>query len=276
MSSLPIVGTVSPVNPIASPLNSSILGANTSGAMPAGSGLGGTGAGAHSLSMNLGGLNVNYDLGPSVSTVASQAMQFVGQSFGSDAALLGNTISDTQGWLGAFVNPIVAGVANQQQVNAANLPGLYSTLLSDNLAIGTGSIQANIANAQASIASSNASAAASNSGGCFITGAVCEGLGLPDDCTELRALRAFRDTYMQETAERRAMVQDYYAIAPGIVAKLANDPDKMLFFERARNEYILPAVRAIIDSRPADALELYGELVSYARSYAHKIASAEA
>lgn len=279
MSSQPSIGTTSPVNPIASPINSAILQANNPvpNSPLNSTGVGGTsGTGANSLSMNLGGLNLNYDLGPSVSTVAQQAEQFVGQSFNADAALLGNTISDTQGWMGAFINPVIQGGANQQAVNAQNLPGLYSTLLSDNLAIGQGSINANIANAQASIASSNASAEESDSGGCFITSAMCEACGLPDDCIELRMLRQFRDTYMRENADRRALIREYYATAPAIVAALACDPHKAQFYKRVRLHYIMPAVHAIIDSRPDEALRIYKALVNYAQLRATDLVSMRA
>ena len=58
-------------------------------------------------------------------------------------------------------------------------------------------------------------------GGCFLTEAVVGHRGLEtDDGPTLTALRAFRDGYMQETAERRALVERYYEIAPRIVAAI--------------------------------------------------------
>ena len=60
-----------------------------------------------------------------------------------------------------------------------------------------------------------------NGGGCFLTEAVVEHRGLEtDDGPTLTALRAFRDGYMQETPERRALVERYYEIAPRIVAAI--------------------------------------------------------
>ncbi|MDE0410178.1 MAG: hypothetical protein OXN81_20225 [Alphaproteobacteria bacterium] len=44
-----------------------------------------------------------------------------------------------------------------------------------------------------------------------------------DDGPTLTALRAFRDGYMQETAERRALVARYYEMAPRIVAAIPRD-----------------------------------------------------
>ena len=57
-------------------------------------------------------------------------------------------------------------------------------------------------------------------GGCFLTTAVTEQRGEADDGPTLSVLRAFRDGYMTRTAERRALVAEYYALAPRIVAAI--------------------------------------------------------
>ncbi len=63
--------------------------------------------------------------------------------------------------------------------------------------------------------------AGNGGGGCFLTEAVVGKRGMEaDDGPTLTALRAFRDGYMQETAERRALVERYYEIAPRIVAAI--------------------------------------------------------
>ena len=62
---------------------------------------------------------------------------------------------------------------------------------------------------------------AGDGGLCFLTTAVVEHRGVEaDDGPTLTALRRFRDGYMMQTPERRAMVADYYAIAPGIAAAI--------------------------------------------------------
>lgn len=52
---------------------------------------------------------------------------------------------------------------------------------------------------------------------CFITTAVCDSLGKPDDCYELQAFRAFRDSYLLGTEEGTRLVEQYYDLAPSIV-----------------------------------------------------------
>ena len=57
-------------------------------------------------------------------------------------------------------------------------------------------------------------------GFCFLTTAIVERRGEADDGPTLTALRAFRDGYMMQTAKRRALVSEYYEIAPRIAAAI--------------------------------------------------------
>lgn len=62
-------------------------------------------------------------------------------------------------------------------------------------------------------------------GGCFITTACADHLGLPDDCEELRRFRGFRDGYVRGLGgEGKASVRDYYLHAPAVVAAINAAP----------------------------------------------------
>ena len=64
----------------------------------------------------------------------------------------------------------------------------------------------------------------SSDGGCFLTEAVVGHRGIEaDDGPTLTSLRTFRDGYMQQTPERRALIERYYEIAPLIVAAVPRD-----------------------------------------------------
>ena len=52
---------------------------------------------------------------------------------------------------------------------------------------------------------------------CFITTAVCEAEGKPDDCAELTAFRRFRDGWLSQQPDGPALIEEYYEIAPAIV-----------------------------------------------------------
>ena len=60
----------------------------------------------------------------------------------------------------------------------------------------------------------------SQNSGCFITTAVCDNFGKPDDCYELTMFRKFRDTWLREQEDGESLVKEYYAIAPIIVSKI--------------------------------------------------------
>ena len=77
-------------------------------------------------------------------------------------------------------------------------------------------------------------------GGCFLTTACCEVVGLPDDCFELRALRRCRDDALESVPGSDREVNRYYALAPKLLERLAQHPDagRTLLFAYAF--YILP------------------------------------
>ncbi|MDE7107148.1 MAG: zinc ribbon domain-containing protein [Clostridiales bacterium] len=66
---------------------------------------------------------------------------------------------------------------------------------------------------------------------CFLTSAYVEHLGKADDCEELTALRAFRDGYMAKTDEGKALVAEYYEVAPKIVEFIDSSSDKDKYYD---------------------------------------------
>lgn len=59
--------------------------------------------------------------------------------------------------------------------------------------------------------------------GCFLTTAACDGIGLADDCWELRTLRAFRDGWLRRQPGGVEDITSYYDQAPAIAARLRGD-----------------------------------------------------
>lgn len=230
-------------------------------------GEGNPGHGSNHLSMNLGGVNVNFDMGPSTGELTNDAYNFLGNSFNADSVLLGNTIVGSQTFLSGFADPILSMAQQQQDFNTQVLPTMFGTLSAQNYSLGTQAVQAEAEVAKASVASSSASAAqASNSGGfCFITTAVCEARNEPDNGPTLTRLRAFRDGYMQENNVRRAMVEHYYRIAPEIVKRIQQRNDAREFFNSLHTRYIAPACQAIERGQNGMAFTLYTQMVRAAQ-----------
>ena len=217
------------------------------------------------LSLNLGGVNLSYDLGPNVSALSSQADQFVSQSFGADTALLNGAIIGGQTFLGNVSNPIIALAQNQQKFNTTQLPAMFSTLNNQNFQIGSAAIAAETQVANAQIAQANATAQSAGGGGCYITTAVCGTLGLADDCEALRILRKFRDRYMHASEERRALVREYYSTAPAIAARIAASPNAQAIASNLYADFIHPAIVNIRRGYYARALTIYRAMIEAAR-----------
>ena len=77
---------------------------------------------------------------------------------------------------------------------------------------------------------------------CFLTSACVEYMCKPDDCEELTALRAFRDTYMKSVNNGKKLIEEYYEIAPEIVKKINASGCKNVYYE-----YIYSIIKKCVD-----------------------------
>lgn len=96
--------------------------------------------------------------------------------------------------------------------------------------------------------------------GCFITTAVCEATGKPDDCEELTVLREFRDSYV--TSQYPELLEQYYREAPGLVEALKQQAslNKQWYWNHLYVRYIKPAVEFIKAGDNHSALAVYRDL----------------
>ena len=82
-------------------------------------------------------------------------------------------------------------------------------------------------------------------GFCFITSAVCDSLNKPEDCYELERFREFRDHYLMNNKTGKRLVEEYYCIAPRIVAYLNIQPDSEERYRRIWMNYLQPCLKDI-------------------------------
>ena len=104
---------------------------------------------------------------------------------------------------------------------------------------------------------------------CFITTAVCLNLGKKDDCYELMAFREFRDTYMQETPDRKTLIEEYYQIAPVVVTSIDMRPNAVGIYQEIWENYLQPCLKALEDNRQRDCLDQYSKMVKELRHRYH-------
>ena len=96
---------------------------------------------------------------------------------------------------------------------------------------------------------------------CFITTAVCESFGKPDDCYELTSFRRFRDEQMLATPEGRALVEEYYDVAPAIVTCIDLSEERKSVYADIWREWLAPCLKDIESGRMADCGKRYGQMV---------------
>ncbi len=92
---------------------------------------------------------------------------------------------------------------------------------------------------------------------CFITTAVCEFRGQPDDCEMLQMFREFRDGYLQGCSDGPGLIRDYYNCAPGIVSHIDYCGDRQKVYDFLYQEYLLPCQDALQAGDVAQCKETY-------------------
>lgn len=104
-------------------------------------------------------------------------------------------------------------------------------------------------------------------GGCYITTAVCELDGKPDNAHELEVLREFRDSWLAAQPAGNELIQQYYKEAPKFLESLKLHPQRTQILETFRDSYILPAVHAVETGNNMEAFKLYVAMLEKANSF---------
>lgn len=104
---------------------------------------------------------------------------------------------------------------------------------------------------------------------CYITTAVTKATGGPDDAYELETLRKYRDEFMKATPAGKELIQNYYEVAPKVVAKLSAREDGKEIYNYFYHRYIVPAVKQIEAGDNYGALTTYREMSQFAEAVAN-------
>lgn len=96
---------------------------------------------------------------------------------------------------------------------------------------------------------------------CFITTAVCQEEGKPDDCAELTAFRAFRDGYLSRCPDGPALIAEYYDIAPAIVACIDYCDDSAAAYRAIRRTYLADCYADLCAGRLEQCKQRYIRMV---------------
>lgn len=96
---------------------------------------------------------------------------------------------------------------------------------------------------------------------CYITTAVCQSLGKPDDCYELELLRNYRDEYLLGKEAGTQIVQEYYNVAPTIVKRINRRDDAKEVYNDIWKEYLTSCIQLIEEDKLEDCREVYTSMV---------------
>ncbi len=96
---------------------------------------------------------------------------------------------------------------------------------------------------------------------CYITTAVCRYQGKADDCYELTTLRDYRDSYLMKSQEGRALVEEYYELAPRLVMTMHMLPQEEDLYQNLYRDYLLPCLHMIEDGKNEECKKLYMDMV---------------
>lgn len=102
--------------------------------------------------------------------------------------------------------------------------------------------------------------------GCFITTAVMTALGKDDDCVELQTMRAVRDNWLAKQSDGPQLIEEYYRIAPGIVAAIDILPERGKVYADIYSQWLAPCLEAVSRQEYEEAKALYTDMVRTLRS----------
>lgn len=106
--------------------------------------------------------------------------------------------------------------------------------------------------------------------GCYITTAICEEYGKPDDCYELTMFRAFRDNWLVNQPDGKALIQRYYDTAPGVVEQINQQSNRTEIYRHLNDAYLSKCLKYIEAGENEKCKELYIAMMEYLYEEQHK------
>ena len=96
---------------------------------------------------------------------------------------------------------------------------------------------------------------------CYITTAVCETFGKPDDCYELTLLRDYRDNYLMSQEDGESVIHEYYDVAPTIVKHINHSGHKEEVYRHIWDTYLNPCIQMIESDQMEACRDMYIKMV---------------
>jgi len=99
------------------------------------------------------------------------------------------------------------------------------------------------------------------SGGCFITTATIETMGLDDDCDQLNIMRKFRDNYLSLQPKGNELIAEYYQIAPQLLTAIDQSSNPKGVYGQLYYKLVVPVIEHIQAGEFEEATKRYQSIV---------------
>lgn len=96
---------------------------------------------------------------------------------------------------------------------------------------------------------------------CYITTAVCASREQSDDCYELNLLRDYRDGYLAADQRGKALIEEYYNVAPTIVNRINREENSREIYEQIYQQYLRKCVHMIEVGKLGECGQIYAAMV---------------
>lgn len=106
--------------------------------------------------------------------------------------------------------------------------------------------------------------------GCYITTAICEASGKPDDCYELTTLRNFRDNWLAKQSDGMYLINEYYETAPKVVSAINVRVDRNSIYSFLERNFLKKCLSFIRKNQMMDCKKCYMDMVQYCRKFLNK------
>lgn len=108
-------------------------------------------------------------------------------------------------------------------------------------------------------------------GGCYITTAAIEHMGLEDHCEQLDLLRKYRDKLAEEDEQFKKIVLEYYKTAPQIVDAITNSEEKEEVLDYIYHNMVTRVLDLLKENKIDEAKALYLETYKKLKAKYYKI-----
>lgn len=97
---------------------------------------------------------------------------------------------------------------------------------------------------------------------CYITTAVCDSLNKGDNCRELNLLRDYRDNILANEEGGKALINEYYDVAPTIVKRINRSENPEAEYSNLYNKFILKCIEDIENKQYEECRDTYTSMVT--------------